>query len=161
MAILGRNRDPFRLVRLGTVVAFLGVNRESPMAPSLRALVIEEDPNILSAFSEFLRNENCAMFSAFNTQKALPILLDTEIHLVIADVNTPDKAGLSFCRTFKQSRPRVPIIVISHDSRGGAADEARRAGASHYFSKPLELEILRKAVRKCLHRSSAAGIARH
>ncbi|HUI64080.1 MAG TPA: response regulator [Bacteroidota bacterium] len=130
------------------------------MAHSLRALVIEEDPNILSAFNEFLRNENCEMLSAFNTQKALQILLGTEIHLVIADVNVPDEAGLSFCQTFKHSRPHVPIIVISHDSHGGAEDEARRAGASQYFSKPLELDALRKAVRKCLHRSTSVGSAR-
>ena len=69
---------------------------------------------------------------------------------MITDIKLPGETGVAFCRKLKQTRPRLPVIVITGYPNLVPEEDARRAGADFYFLKPLELDQLRGAVRKCL-----------
>ena len=120
------------------------------MPHPVRALVVDDDENILSAFEDFFRTEHCAMLSASNPEEALRVLSGVEVNLVIADVKLEWEPGVAFCRKLKESRPKVPIIVITGYPNLLPEADARSAGADHYILKPMELDQLRGAVRKCL-----------
>jgi DNA-binding response OmpR family regulator len=115
-----------------------------------RALVVDDDANILSAFEDFFRKEHCAMLSASSAEEALRALAGVEVNLVITDIKLPGETGVALCRKLKQTRPRLPVIVITGYPNLVPEEDARRAGADFYFLKPLELDQLRGAVRKCL-----------
>ena len=128
------------------------------MHHQLRALVVDGDENILSAFEGFFRTEHCAMLSASNPEEALRVITGLEVNLVIVDVRLEWDPGLSLCRKLKETRPHVPVIVITGYPNTVPESDARLAGADYYFLKPMELDQLRGAVRKCLGRAlHAAG----
>lgn len=116
-----------------------------------RALVFDDDENILSAFQDFFRREHCAMLSCSDPEEAFRTLSGTAVDLVIADLRPERSPGLALCRRMKEIRPHVSLIVITGYPDLVSEAEARSAGADHYFLKPLELDALRLAVRKCLH----------
>lgn len=126
------------------------------MPHQLRALVVDDDANILSAFEDFFRKEHCAMLSASGAEEALQALAGAEVNLVITDIKMPGESGVALCRKLKASRPHLPVIVITGYPNLVPEVDARRAGADYYFLKPLELDQLREAVRKCLRAASHA-----
>jgi len=115
-----------------------------------RALVIDDDQNILSAFHDFFRREHCAMLSSSGPEEALRVFAGAAVNLVIADMKEEREPGLALCRKLKEVRPHVPLIVITGYPNLVTEEDARGAGAEYYFLKPLELDALRLAVRKCL-----------
>jgi DNA-binding NtrC family response regulator len=124
--------------------------KEPPMQHQPRALVVDDDVNILSAFEDFFRKEHCIMLSASGAEGALQAIAGVEVNLAITDIKMPCETGIALCRKLKQSHPHLPVIVITGYPNLVAEEDARRAGADYYFLKPLELDQLREAVRKCL-----------
>jgi DNA-binding response OmpR family regulator len=118
-----------------------------------RALVIDDDVNILSAFEDFFRKEHCTMLSASGADEALRAIAGVEVSLVITDITMPPERGVALCRKLKHSRPDIPVIVMTGSPNLIGEADARRAGADYYFLKPLELDQLRGAVRKCLRKT--------
>jgi DNA-binding response OmpR family regulator len=127
------------------------------MPHQLRALVVDDDANILSAFEDFFRKEHCAMLSASGAEEALRALAGADVNLVITDIKLPLESGVDLCRKLKAIRPNLPVIVITGYPNLVPEDDARRAGADYYFLKPLELDQLRQAVRKCLRAAPHAA----
>lgn len=127
------------------------------MPHQLRALVVDDDSNILSAFEDFFRKEHCAMLSASGAEEALRALAGAEVNLVITDIEMPWESGVDLCKKLKASRPNLPVIVITGYPNLIPEADARRAGADYYFLKPLELDQLREAVRKCLRAAPHAA----
>jgi DNA-binding response OmpR family regulator len=125
-----------------------------------RVLVVDDDANILSAFEDFFRKEHCAMLSASGAEEALQALEGVDVNLVITDIKLPLESGVALCTRLKASRPNLPVIVITGYPNLVPETDARRAGADYYFLKPLELDQLRGAVRKCL-RTTPHAAGRH
>jgi DNA-binding NtrC family response regulator len=115
-------------------------------------LVVDDDVNILSAFSDFLKQERCTMIAATNADDALKHLAAHHIDLVITDVRLKYQSGVTLCIRIKQLQPELPVIVITGHPNLLTEKDVKIYGADFYFLKPLELDLLRDAVRKCLHR---------
>jgi DNA-binding NtrC family response regulator len=117
-----------------------------------KVLVVDDDENIISAFEDFFRKEQCTMLSASNAKDALAIMSQEIINLVITDVRMKWQSGATLLMNIKENQPSLPVIVITgHPDLISEAD-LRHYGADYVFVKPLELEQLRGAVRTCLHR---------
>jgi DNA-binding NtrC family response regulator len=117
-----------------------------------KVLVVDDDENIISAFEDFFRKEQCTMLSASNAKDALAIMNQEIINLVITDVRMKWQSGATLLMNLKENQPSLPVIVITgHPDLISEAD-LRHYGADYVFVKPLELEQLRGAVRTCLHR---------
>ncbi len=120
-----------------------------------KVLIVDDDANIVSAFQQFLTNERCTVISALGAEEALSILSQTTVSLVITDVRMRWQSGATLLMKIKQSNPALPVIVITGYPSLVSGDDARHYGADYYFIKPLELNEIRNAVRKCLNRTTS------
>lgn len=119
-----------------------------------KVLVVDDDENILSAFRDFLRIENCSAVTASSAEEALKEMEQQTIDLVITDVRLKSKSGVTFFMQLKSHRRELPVIVITGYPSLIGEEEVKALGADYFFLKPLELGKLREAVRKCLHLNS-------
>lgn len=126
------------------------------MANQPRVLVVDDDENILSAFEDFFKKEHCSMIAASNAEEAFEIVKDQLISLVITDVRMKWQSGVTLLMKIKQLRPGLPVIVITGYPSLIPETDIRHYGADYYFVKPLELDALRQAVRRCLHNPSTS-----
>jgi CheY-like chemotaxis protein len=64
--------------------------------------------------------------------------------LVLADVAMPGTSGLEFAKAFRKlpHHARTPLVAVT--GMQGFRDRCLRAGYSHYFLKPVELDELRR-----------------
>jgi DNA-binding NtrC family response regulator len=121
-----------------------------------RVLVVDDDENIVSAFEDFLRKEHCTMVSASNAEDALSLISQQTVNLVITDVRMKWQSGVTLLMKIKQTRPKLPVIVITGYPNLIAEADIKHYGAEYLFVKPLELDQLRDAVRNCLNRAAAS-----
>lgn len=119
-----------------------------------KVLVVDDDENILSAFKDFLRRENCSAVIASSAEKAVTEMERHTIDLVITDVRLKSQSGVTFFMQLKSNRKDLPVIVITGYPNLIGEDDIKTLGADYFFLKPLELNKLREAVRRCLHLNS-------
>ena len=113
-------------------------------------LVIDDDENILSAFGDFLRAEGCMMLAAKNTEEAKKYIEQSKVNLLITDIRLKGQSGVTFFMHMKVVQPDLPVIVITGYPDLITDGELKEYGAKYFFLKPLDLNRLREAVRKCL-----------
>ena len=116
-------------------------------------LVVDDDPNILSAFGDFFRKEECRMIASSSMEEALEILKESSsVNLIITDIRLKGRSGVTFLLEVKRIWQDLPVIVISGYPDVITENDLQKYGADYFFVKPLDLEKLREAVRECLHR---------
>jgi len=115
-----------------------------------RVLVVDDDPNILSAFEDFLRREHCAMISASSAEEAMEKIEEYHFDLLITDIRLRHQSGVTFFMQAKAIRPKLPVIVITGYPDLISEKDVKAFGADYFFLKPLELNKLREALRRCL-----------
>ena len=116
-----------------------------------RVLVLDDDSNILSAFSDFLKKEQCIMIAASSSEEALRKLEERRIDLLITDIRLSAQSGVTFFLNAKALYPSLPTIIMTGYPEFVNEQEILSLGADCFLLKPLDLEKLRKAVRLCLH----------
>ncbi len=116
-------------------------------------LIVDDDVNIVSAFEGFLKKEHCSMLASSIAEDAMRTLETRRVDLVISDIRLSRQSGVTMLIRIKQLYPWLPVIVITGHPSLISEEDVRLYGADFYFLKPLELDALRDAVRKCLYRS--------
>ena len=115
-----------------------------------RVLVVDDDENILSAFRDFLKTEGCIMLAARNTEEAAKQIEQSKINVLITDIRLKGQSGVTFLMRMKGIQPDLPVIVITGFPDLITEGDLKTCGANYFFLKPLDLNKLREAVRKCL-----------
>ncbi len=72
-----------------------------------------------------------------------------QLALLISDVRMPDLSGIDALKLLRDAELCIPIILITAFSDLWTRAEAARYGA-RLIDKPLELSVLRRAVREAL-----------
>ena len=68
--------------------------------------------------------------------------------LVVTDFNMPGISGLEIARTIRDSRPDLPVIVVSGYITDDLRAQAAAAGVRELISKSQEVEELRDVVQR-------------
>jgi two-component system, OmpR family, KDP operon response regulator KdpE len=118
-------------------------------APSLKVLVIDDEPPIRKLLRMGLTTQGYTVLEAPSGKTALE-LLGQKPDLVILDLGLPDIQGHDLLRTIRSRNEGVPIVVLS--SRGDEAGkvQALDLGADDYVTKPFGMDELLARMRAAL-----------
>jgi CheY-like chemotaxis protein len=109
-------------------------------------LVVEDDEDMLAWITLHLRNAGYTVRGVSNGRDAASACLTTKPDLIISDLHMPGMGGFDMIRILNSERflKDIPVIVLTADEekreRGG------HLGAVEYLTKPVEPEVLLKAV---------------
>lgn len=122
-----------------------------------RVLLVEDAPFLRYAFGRLLRLQGFEVREAHDGQDALQCLEDFHPQLVLTDLMMPVMSGLELISRLRD-RPdtaAVPIVAITADATTQAEEQARRAGAADFITKPVDLPELLQRLRNLM---SAAAV---
>jgi putative two-component system response regulator len=117
-----------------------------------RILVVDDDPQICTAFVRILEDAGYRAASAASAEAARALLRGREIALVIVDVNLPGESGIELVRQIGLADPNVAAMMVSGLDDPGLAQTALEYGAYGYLTKPVRRNDLVIAVINALRR---------
>src|SRR5204862_3843320 len=88
-----------------------------------------------------------------NGAQALDAISHDRPDVMVLDVMMPYVGGLDVCRTLRERRDRLPILVLTARDEVGDRVAGLDAGADDYLVKPFALEELRARLRALLRRT--------
>lgn len=116
-----------------------------------RILVAEDDETNYMFMERLLSRTNCTILRAVNGQEAVDrCASDTNIDLVLMDINMPFMNGLDATRIIKTRLPGLPIIAVTAYSLSGDKETCIAAGCDDYIPKPIHRDELYLKLHKCL-----------
>ncbi|HEX4720226.1 MAG TPA: response regulator transcription factor [Thermoleophilaceae bacterium] len=118
---------------------------------SARILVVEDDEAIASGLARVLEGEGYDVDRTAHGREA-PALADGA-QLVVLDLGLPDIDGISVCRTLREGRPELAILILSARDRELDIVAGLDAGADDYLVKPFRLSELLARVRAHVRRT--------
>ncbi|MEE9282179.1 MAG: sigma-54 dependent transcriptional regulator [Myxococcota bacterium] len=114
-----------------------------------RALVVDDDPEILRPLAKFVEREGFATRTCDSLAKARRQLAKDDWDVVIADLTLPDGTALELLAPIEQRSSTEVVLITGHGSVDSAV-EAFRGGAIDYLTKPIDTGRLRGLLRKLL-----------
>ena len=119
-------------------------------------LICDDDRDIVSALSIYLRAEGYGAVPAYNGREALRLLRERDVQLVLLDVMMPEMDGISALAKIRQES-NVPVILLTAKSEDTDKVLGLNLGADDYVTKPFNPVELIARVRSQLRRYLQLG----
>lgn len=113
-------------------------------------IIVADDDKVLSKMICGILNESGHItVAAYDSMQVMMFVMKQPPDLVILDINMPGGTGVDALRKLKMSSRTkgVPVIVITGSTDEKLPDEVIKLGAKVFLSKPIEPDVLLKAVR--------------
>jgi two-component system response regulator MprA len=123
------------------------------MSSGARVLVVDDDPQLREALTRALELDDYRVATAANGAQALEAISAQRPDVVVLDVMMPYVGGLDVCRTLRERKDRMPILVLTARDEVGDRVAGLDAGADDYLTKPFALDELRARLRALLRRT--------
>lgn len=118
-------------------------------------LLVDDDIDILELLQRHLKSMDYHTYKAVSVKEALYILKDTEIDLLVTDINMPEIDGLQLVKYVAEHYPNMPKLVVTGFPSVEDASNVIKHGATDYLTKPFTKSELELAVKKALANKEA------
>jgi two-component system response regulator FixJ len=112
--------------------------------------LIDDDEALRESVAFLLRAADFEVKGFSSAQAFLASLPDASLSCVITDVRMPDMSGIELIRRLKDLKVDIPVIVITGHGDVALAVEAMKLGATDFFEKPFNDDLLLASVRGAL-----------
>ncbi|HYS11593.1 MAG TPA: ATP-binding protein [Myxococcales bacterium] len=121
-----------------------------------RVLLVDDDPAILDATGQVLREWGYAVDEAGDGESALDLARAAPPDLMLVDLMMPVMDGWTLIQRLREQQvaPGVPVVVFSADRE--ARERARNLAAQAALRKPFELQELQDVVERLIPKKPAA-----
>lgn len=119
-------------------------------------LVVEDEPAVRHASTEFLRLQGYNVLEAADGLDALAVTKQhaAPIHLVLTDVVMPNMSGGELAEQVRHLRPGIKLLFVSGYAGRTVLDHKVLDAANNFLQKPYTLKELAAKIREVLHTSS-------
>jgi response regulator RpfG family c-di-GMP phosphodiesterase len=133
--------------------------------PPLSVTVVEDEPMAQDVLVRAARSWHFDCQAASTAEAALDLLERNLTPILVTDLRMPGRGGLWLIQEVRRRWPEVGIIVLTAGHDPDATTECLRAGAHHYFFKPIKLDefrhVLETTWRTCREDQQKARMRRH
>ncbi len=124
----------------------------------LRALVVDDEPDLAEVLTSMLAHEGWAVRAAHDAAEARRLAEHARPDVVILDVNLPDASGFDVLHDLRALNPAVCVLFLT--ARDSVEDRIAgiTAGGDDYVTKPFSMEEVLARVRGLVRRARLAPI---
>lgn len=120
----------------------------------IKILIVDDEPVICQGLSQTIPWEEVGAHIvgiAYNGEKALQMISDLEVDIVITDVKMPIMDGLELVIQLRKMYSPVYVIMISGYEEFNYVKHAIRYGVKDYLLKPVNVNELLDLVKRLIH----------
>lgn len=119
----------------------------------MNILVIEDDLRVADLIHRGLQEHGFTATLAYDGLSGKKLALQNDYDLIITDIILPKMDGLDLCKQIRQTKPELPIIMLTALGTTDDKVEGFDAGADDYLVKPFEMRELLVRIRALLKRN--------
>lgn len=121
------------------------------MFGTLKALYVEDEEEIKSVVKSIIGSSFKEFVTAGDGKEGLDYFLEhDDVDLVITDINMPRMDGLTMCNKIREVDMKTPIIITTAYSDKDFLQKAIEVGVSDFVTKPMNMRVLIKSIKKCV-----------
>lgn len=124
----------------------------------MNLLLVEDEPKVVSAISRGLSAEGFNVSVAPDGLIGEKMAMTNHFDLIILDIMLPGINGLELCKIIKNSKPDVPIVMLTALGTTENVVNGLDNGADDYLIKPFKFEELFARIRMLLRRYSGVVV---
>ena len=117
-------------------------------------LIVDDDMRNSFALSKLLSDRGIRVRMAANGQKALDMLAEEPLDLVLMDIMMPVMDGYETIRRIR-SQPQyhsLPVLALTAKAMKGDREKCLEAGANDYLANPIDVDRLLSLLRVWLYK---------
>jgi DNA-binding response OmpR family regulator len=119
-----------------------------------KILIIEDDLRVAELIQRGLEEQGFKTTLAYDGLSGKKLAFQHHYDLLISDIILPKLDGLALCQQIKESKPGMPIIMLTALGTTDDKVEGFDAGADDYLVKPFEMRELSARIRALLKRNN-------
>lgn len=125
----------------------------SPLPESATVLLVDDEPALVHAIGEFLRDCGYIVLDAFSAQDALDLAKEhpAKIDLLVTDVVMPGLRGPHVHRQIVELQPNIRVLFMS--GYANALPEMKLPVGALFLQKPFRFSVLLEMLRQLQSRS--------
>jgi signal transduction histidine kinase len=118
----------------------------------INILLVDDENDFRQILAKRLKRRGIEVREADRGEKALQMLEDAPVDVVIMDVKMPGMDGIECLKQIKENYDLIEVIMLTGhaDIHGGV--EGIKSGAFDYLTKPIELEHLVRKIKQAFHK---------
>ncbi|MGH8619018.1 MAG: response regulator [Burkholderiales bacterium] len=119
------------------------------MQPTIRILIADDHDIVRAGFAQFITDQGDMQVAgeAATGDEVIAKVRSEDFDVVLLDISMPQKNGIDCLRIIRQSKPALPILILSGYPEEHYAVNMLRSGANGYISKNAPPEELIRAIR--------------
>ncbi len=115
-----------------------------------RILIVDDDRSLLELLELQLAKRGIEATTTPSPARALELLDSDDFDCVLSDIGMEPMSGLELCRRIVESKPHLPVIMLTGSGTMQTAVEALRAGAYDFVTKPVEADLLAASLKRAI-----------
>jgi DNA-binding response OmpR family regulator len=141
---------------LGAIESMLPAQSEQPQQDSTsirqKVLVIDDDKDFANALMLYLRSNHFDVKTSFDGINGIQEAIEQQPDIILLDLKLPAGDGFTVIHrcSVNTKIAHIPIIVITGNSDSGTREEVLNYGATAFFEKPVDFDVLLKNIRLIL-----------
>jgi len=120
------------------------------MPEKVSILIVDDDEDTLETLSDILQEKGFYTETAKTGKEALAKTGERFFNVVLLDIKLPDMTGIEVLQTLTGKHLSTMAIMMTGYATVQNAVDANNFGASAYIIKPIDQEILLRAINECL-----------
>lgn len=105
-----------------------------------RLLLVDDDEVLRSRLARAFRDRGYAVHEAADASGAMAAVAAGGVGWAVVDLRLPDGSGLDVVRALHAAAPEAPVVVLTGYGSIATALEAVKLGATHYLTKPANVD---------------------
>ncbi len=130
---------------------------DSSQAPQPSILLVDDDERLRSRMGRAFEDRGYEVHQAHDYDSAVAIANAASTEFAAVDLRMPGRSGLDVVKELHRIDPSTRIVVLTGYGSIATALEAVRLGATHYLTKPADVDELIAAFDRDGPRSEAEG----
>lgn len=115
-------------------------------------LIVEDEQSIATLMEYHIKSAGFETDTASDGEEALQKIATNPYDLIVLDVMLPKIDGLTICRTVREDKPALPILMVTAKTAEEDRIKGLNLGADDYISKPFSPKELIARIHAVLRR---------
>lgn len=114
----------------------------------MKVLIVDDEKDFLDIMAERMDARGVEVSTTTSAENALKMVLKESYDAVIMDLMMPEMDGFKALKLFKETRPDLPIILLTANVPEEKCIEAIKLGAMDVIEKPADLNLLTQKIEE-------------